>query len=268
MKFILLLLVSSLVACDCSREHLTQVPSSSDYVAGIVGEPGQQTPVYRDSLGNSLGYYEYLPVDYKHHTSQLPLIFYWNGSNAITGNGQGELSNLLTQGLPQYINQGKTYPAIIISAMMPDWKKNDIHPFVDYILRKYQGEYNPQKIYMTGFSAGGGLTIRYAARYPEILAAIVPIAPAVLKPKLGQPSDAMADLPSWMFHNKGDKKVEAWRSEIWHNALLKKGGDHRLTLNDSDSHYAWQSTYDNPDMWHWLFSKSSLYKGIHFKGES
>lgn len=260
-SFFVLLLICLLAACDNSKEHLTQVPFSSDFVGGKEGGSGMQTPVYRDTLGNPLGYYEYLPVEIDVNSGKSPLIFYWNGANAIAGNGRDELTNLLTQGLPQYIDQGKHYPAIIISAMLPNWKKNDVHPFVEFILKKYKGLYDHQKIYMTGFSAGGGVTIEYAARFPEKLAAIVPIAPAVRKPKFDEPSDEMANVASWMIHNKGDKIVESWRSIIWNQELLEIGGDHRITLRDSDSHYAWQVTYDDPKMWSWLLSKSSNYSG-------
>lgn len=256
MRFLLVISCLLLAACNCPKEPLTQVPFSSEFVAGTVGKAGQQTPVIRDSLGNAFGYYEYLPKELSNAGNKPALIFYWNGSNAITGNGRDEITNLLSQGLPQYINQGKHYPVIIISAMMPDWKKNDIHPFVEYIFRKYNGVFDPNRVYMTGFSAGGGLTIRYAARYPEKLAAIVPIAAAVRKPSFWQPSSAMAKVPSWMFHNKGDTKVEAWRSETWHKKLSDLGGDHKLSLFDSDSHYALQPAYENPAMWTWLLSKT------------
>lgn len=261
MKPILLLLTCLVAACNCSQEYLTQVPFSSEFVSGKEGKSGEQTPVYRDTQGNPLGYYEYLPVEIDADTMKSPLIFYWNGGNAIAGNGRDELINLLTQGLPQNIDEGKHYPAIIISAMMPNWKKNDVHPFVEFILQKYKGLYDYQQIYMTGFSAGGGVTIRYAARFPEIIAAIVPIAPAARKPKWGQPSDEMANVSSWMFHNKGDTVVEPWRSILWNKELSELGGDHRITLNDRDGHYAWQAAYDNPKMWSWLFSKRSSYAG-------
>jgi predicted peptidase len=261
MKPLILLLTCLLVACNCSKGGLTRVPFSSEFVGGEEGYAGMQTPIYRDTLGNALGYYEYLPLDFDAHSAKSPLIIYWNGGNSISGNGRDELRNLLTQGLPQYIDQGKHYPAIIISAMLPDWKKNDVHPFVQFILKKYKGLYDHQKIYMTGFSAGGGVTIEYAARFPEKLAAIVPIAPAARKPNPDEPSNNMAKVSSWMFHNKGDTIVEPWRSILWNKELLKVGGDHRITLNDSDSHYAWQSTYSDPEMWSWLLSKNSNYSG-------
>ena len=55
--FFVLLLICLLAACDNSKEHLTQVPFSSDFVGGKEGGAGMQTPVYRDTQGNPLGYY-------------------------------------------------------------------------------------------------------------------------------------------------------------------------------------------------------------------
>ncbi len=261
MRSLILLFASLISACNCSQEYLSQVPFSSGFVSGVEGQRGKQTAVYRDTRGNALGYYEYLPAEFDTAQGKPPLIFYWNGSNAISGNGRDELTNLLTQGLPQYIAQGKHYPAIIISAMLPNWKSNDIHPFVEYILAKYKNHFNSQKIYMTGFSAGGGVTLRYAARHPEKLAAIVPIAAAIRHPDSYSINAQIAKLASWLFHNNGDSKVESWRSIAWHQQLLQMGGEHKITLYESDSHYAWQAAYDNEQLWSWLWSQKSTYVG-------
>lgn len=258
LRLFVILLSTLLTSCMCTDEHVALAPVTSEFKSGPVGSAGEQSPVYLDTQGNILGYYEYLPPSFEVGKQSLPVLFYWNGSNAISGNGRDELTNLLTQGLPQFINEGREFPAIIISATVPDWRGNDVRPFVNYILKKYSGSYNPGKIYMSGFSAGGGITVRYAAKYPETLAAIVPIAPAAQKPKFYQPSRKMADIPSWFFHNEGDTKVRAWRSEVWHEQLKEIGGNHRITINPGESHYAWQSTYNNPAMWQWLLSQDKL----------
>ncbi len=254
-------LFAFLSACQCVDKHVALAPPSSNFQAGPVGKAGEQSPVFRDTQGNILGYYEYLPTDFELGKDSLGILFYWNGSNAISGNGRDELTNLLTQGLPQFIHQGRHFPAIIISASVPNWRGNDVRPFVNYILKKYSGSYDTGKVYMSGFSAGGGITVRYAARYPETLTAIVPIAPAAAKPKFYQPSRKMADIPSWFFHNQGDTKVRVWRSELWHEGLKAIGGDHRLTINPGESHYAWQSTFNNPGMWRWLLAQDKSVTG-------
>lgn len=257
-----LLIAAVLLITGCNKDTNTPEVNltiteevTSQLVKGVAGEAGDHTQVLRDSQGNIYGYYEYLPVDFNANTSQSPLIFYWNGGNTITGDGREDLIGLLNQGLPQVINEGNHYPAIIISAMMSNWKAGITKPFVDYILTRYQGQYDPQRVYMTGFSAGGGLTVRHAARYPQDLTAIAPIAAAVYPPAEGQPSQAMAELPSWMFHNSGDQKVPVESSTVWHDALVDLGGEHKLTLYDSDSHYAWRETYANEELWQWLLEQ-------------
>lgn len=230
---------------------------TTEPVEGVAGSAGKQVPVYRDTQGNVYGYYEYLPLAFSEDLkTKQPLLFYWNGANAISGNGgKNELSRLLNQGLPENINKGDHYPLIIISAMLEDWKKDNPHDFVEYILHRYKNHIDFERIYMSGFSAGGGVTIRYTSENPERLAAIVPIAAATKPLANGDPSENMAAVPSWMFHNKGDTVVSVKNSTIWHEALVRKGGEHLITLNDSDSHYAWQSTYANQTMWSWLLSK-------------
>jgi predicted peptidase len=227
---------------------------STNIVLHAQGSAGTHTPITIDSQGNIYGYYEYLPQNFDTN-KKFPIIFFWNGQNAISGNGNDEINNLLNQGLPKLITEGNHYPAIIISGMLPQWNKSEIHPFVEYILKRYEKHIDKQKIYMTGFSAGGGVTLRYISKHPQKFAAMVPIAPAAQPPESNQPSKDMSEVSSWFFHNSGDMTVEIWRSNVWHKALKDMGGEHKITRPDLDSHYAWEQTYTAPDMWEWLLSQ-------------
>lgn len=241
-------LVSITLLCSCTPE--------AKMVLGVAGSAGNQTAVFKGDQGNPFGYYEYLPKDFDSSKNLKPLIFYWNGANTITGHGDSqEIIRLLDQGLPMNINNGKNYNAIIISAQLQGWKKVDVYPFVKYILKRYEAVIDSDKIYMTGFSAGGGITARFANDYPDVLAAIVLVAPALHMPKRGRPSKKMAAIPSWIFHNEGDSVVDPVTSIAWHKTLKKIGGDHRLTVYPVNSHYAWQEVYEDKKMWEWLYSK-------------
>lgn len=227
---------------------------SSSMAFGVKGKAGEQTPITINSEGNPFAYYEYLPKSF--NNEKWPLIFYWNGANAIAGNGKDEITNLLMQGLPEFIHQGKHYPAIIISGMLPDWQNDDISDFVNYILKRYENVVDKKRVYMTGFSAGGGVTLRYFKDHPDTLAAIIPVSPAAHPPKDGELNEKHGQVDSWFFHNSGDMKVEIWRSNQWHHALKQVGGDRKITRPDLDSHYAWQAAYSAQETWDWLFSKS------------
>src|SRR5205085_2048760 len=86
------------------------------------------------------------------------------------------------------------------------------------IVAQYQVD--PQRIYLTGLSMGGGGTWALAAAYPERFAAIVPICGAG-----GAAADAkrLKDLPTWVFHGAKDRTVPVARSETMVNALRAVG---------------------------------------------
>ncbi len=242
--------VLSFLLCGCDTS------TTSNTVVGAAGSAAQQTPVLRDTQGNIYGYYEYLPLEFNPRDKNFyPIIFYWNGQNSLSGNGREDIERLLKQGLPQYINEGKHYPAIIISGMLPDWKESQIEPFVNYILTRYKSYVDPTRVYMSGFSAGGGVTVRYMAKHPEKIAAYIAIAPAAIPPQEGQPSERMAQVPSWFIHNSGDMTVEIWRSNMWNSALRALGGDHKISRPDLETHYAWKKAYSSEETWQWLLSK-------------
>ncbi len=249
MKFFIATLTCIFLAA-CSE------PSTHSF-EGVSGSAGNQTPVLRSSQGNPLGYYEYLPKDFKKELNQAyPIIFYWNGGSSISGNGKDQITNLLKQGLPQYINEGQDFPAIIISGMLDNWKKDDVHEFVEYIFKRYKPYIDPQRAYMTGFSAGGGVTVDYLSVHPERFAAFIAIAPAVAAPPSNGPMSEMAELSSWFIHNSGDMKVEIWRSNQWNRALRDIGGDHMITRPDEETHYALRKAYKSAETWEWLLSKT------------
>ncbi len=255
---IVILLVSNTGCFDHGRSIFVpeKYPVSTQFVMGVAGKAGVQTGIYRDTEGNPFGYYEYLPQDFDvNNKKQYPLIFYWNGANAISGNGQNELGKLLMQGLPETIYNGQHYPAIIISGMMEKWHVDDIHPFVEYILKRYEAHYDASRVYMTGFSAGGGLTVRYVSQYPEKFAAIVPIAGKTPEFEISLPEPGMAQVSSWFFHNTGDTVVAVRHSTMWHEVLKMMGGERKLTLGDSKEHHLWREVYADQSMWDWLFTQ-------------
>lgn len=247
----LLALPILLLGCDDSTYSQT--------VTGTAGDAARHTAILRDTQGNPYGYYEYLPLNFDPQFKYTyPIIFYWNGQNTISGDGRKDLDNMLKQGLPQYINEGRHYPAIIISAMLPNWKKSKIKPFVDYILKRYGAHVDPSRIYMSGFSAGGGVTIRYISQHPEHIAAYLAIAPATIPPQKKQPSVQMAQVPSWFIHNSGDMTVGIYHSNVWNKALRDIGGEHKISRPDLETHYAWQDAYSSKETWSWLLSKRKI----------
>jgi predicted peptidase len=108
--------------------------------------PGGQTPIPKDPITGRLGYYEYLPAGYETGT-KFPLIVSFS---AHTGSGTPpDLERVLQSGVPKLIEDGKEFPAIVISPQTStNWSPSISTPFVDYILSHY--DVDPDRIYITG----------------------------------------------------------------------------------------------------------------------
>ncbi len=85
------------------------------------GSAGTQSPVYKNTVGNQWGYYEYLPKIFSEGSRGLGIIFYFNGSNTGSGTGDNSSSGLpemLQQGLPKELQNGLHVDQIVISTQV------------------------------------------------------------------------------------------------------------------------------------------------------
>ena len=62
-------------------------------------------------------------------------------------------------------------------------------------------------------------------------------------------------VPVWAFHGAKDEIVPLARSEEMVAALRKAGGNVRRTVYRDAAHDSWMQTYDNPEVFEWLFSQ-------------
>ena len=261
---------------------------------------GQNLPPYgssdsftrvNKSVSNSLdyGFYEYLPATYSGTGSGVPLIIYLHGVGN-SGSGESELPNVLDSGIPRLLDMGNDYDAVIISPQHWSgwWSAAHVKTIHDFALQHYNVD--PDRIYITGFSAGGIGVWKFAEAYPNIPAAIVPIASAGTINN----GSSLANMPIWAFHNSGDYMVNLSNSITnvdqvanignsvsnqypgtpgdytmdfsngsWSalNGTQTPSGRLALTIYDQNNHDAWTEAYDDVKMWNWMLSrrKSDLF---------
>ena len=79
-----------------------------------------------------------------------------------------------------------------------------------------EGKVDPNRIYITGFSMGGGSTWTFLTTYPDVPAAAAPLCPA------GGPGSVenalkVAYLPIWTFVDEGDFLLDGrqQRQDLW-----------------------------------------------------
>jgi predicted peptidase len=110
------------------------------------------------------------------------------------------------------------------------------------------------RIYITGISMGGFGTFDTIAAYPEVFAAAIPICggAGVNVVKLGP----LKEMPIWIFHGDKDTAVPVEFSQMAMRAFERnKAPKVKLTIYPGVSHDSWTQTYDNAEVWEWLFEQ-------------
>ncbi len=259
------------------------------------GNAGDHTAVTLESADAPNGYYEYLPTNFDQssgNTYALVLFFHGKGER---GDGNSNLDKVLKHGPPKLIENGTDFPAIVISAQSPKssgtFSPSDFTNLYDYIIANYPIDLN--RVYVTGLSAGGGSTWNaLKADYTKIAAAI-PICGAggVNNPSdflqqtpiwahhnfsdgtvgRGQTINNMNRIA-----NTGNSVMEVYpygsggtvadndqtmqfdtTNKVWSSAIGINSPSDKMsfTLYRNGGHDAWTKTYNNQDVWDWLFAQ-------------
>jgi pimeloyl-ACP methyl ester carboxylesterase len=211
------------------------------------------------SLPNTNGYWEYLPQGYNPASSETyPVIIFIHGVGELGNGSPASLQSLLGYGLPMYINwgqfpssvtvNGQTHKFIVISPQWIGWPGPDnINSLIDYVSANYR--INPNRIYVTGLSMGGGTTWDFAGSYPNRPAAIVPICGASWPDRNRARSIASGNIPIWAFHNSGDPTVPVGYTHDYVSIINEAPSPNPQALKtifNSGSHDAWSTAY-NPN---------------------
>jgi len=230
-------------------------------VAGATAEetPRQSAEVLDKQVPVKLDYLLYLPKDYDKQET-WPLVIFLHGAGE-----RGDDLNLVKQhGPPKLIDQGQDFPAIVVSPQCKQgkwWHAQllELTALVDEIEAKYKVD--KSRIYLTGLSMGGFGTWALAAYTPNRFAALVPICGG------GEALSALALVrtPVWAFHGAKDPVVPLKRSEDMVATLKRFKGDVQFTVYPDALHDSWTETYDNPEVWKWLFAQQRKPTGMAAK---
>jgi predicted peptidase len=195
-----------------------------------------------------LKYLLYLPEGYGKDDKAWPLVLFLHGA----GESGNDLKKVKVHGPPKLIEAGKSFPAIVVSPQSPGrgWDPEVLNGLLDDLASKYKVD--KDRIYLTGLSMGGYGSWTLAAAHPEKFAAVMPICGG------GNPADAkkIKDLPIWVFHGAKDSVVRPQQSEAMIQALKDAGSEKvKYTSYPDAGHDSWTATYNNPEVWEWLFKQ-------------
>ncbi len=215
-----------------------------------------QSKSFESEITIKLGY-QYLltlPDGYAADSSKRwPLVVFLHGA----GERGSDLELVKKHGPPKLIAAGKKFDAIVVCPQVPAgefWNPHGVKALVDAISKGHRVD--AKRIYITGISMGGFGTFDTITAYPDTFAAAIPICggAGINVVKFGP----LKDLPIWMFHGAKDPVVPVSFSEMA-NAWFKRSGggkNVKMTIYPDAQHDSWSQTYDNPEVWTWLFQQS------------
>lgn len=217
-----------------------------------------QTPVYKRLSANIGGFYESLPVDYSSNPGKkYPLLLFIHGRGELGDGSSAQLPRVKANGPPRVINQGKfpskfivggqEFSFIVVSPQLNEREgidKLEIMAVIDYCISNYRVD--EDRIYITGLSMGGGITMQTVARYSSRFAATVAVCGSAKASGYGAKNITNDHLPVWLTHNSGDATVPLSRSVSWYDSLRARGANPspKLTVFNVGGHDAWSKTYD------------------------
>ena len=198
-----------------------------------------------------LGYYLYYPEDYETKSNEkFPLLLFLQGG----GESGNTLNSLKTNGPPKMIAEGKQFPFLILAPQNPDkkkwWNTRAVVQLLDSIVA--HNRVDPERIYLTGLSRGGGAAWELAVQYPKKFAALAVVCGMTPVPYASWIDETM---PIWVFHGEEDPIIPIAESEAMVAKLRKMGHDVKFTRYPDVGHDSWIKAYQTQELYSWLLQQ-------------
>lgn len=126
------------------------------------------------------------------------------------------------------------------------------HEILQHVIKEYN--IDTSRLYSTGLSQGGYGTFNLNIKYPNLFAAMVPIAGG------GDPAEAnkLIDKPIWAFHAEDDAVIPVEHTRDMIEAIKNAGGSPIYTEYEAElryNHGSWVPAYENSEMIEWVFKQ-------------
>ena len=228
------------------------------------------------SNGVFIGFWEYKPADYTlNPNTKYPVIIFLHGIGEKGNGSPTDLQKIAGLALPRMIANGnpmrfywngKWETFIVLSPQLShaygDWSPFYVEEMIKHATTTLRGD--PNRIFLTGLSLGGGAVFRIGSVLASKLAGIAPVCPTCQS--VNWQTIASANLPVWTFHAKDDP-VASWgcsqnpvNAINSYNPLVKA----KVTLWPDGNHWIWDRAYDpaynwqSPNLYEWFLGQNKL----------
>lgn len=187
---------------------------------------------------STMNYAVAFPDNYK----DLPLVVYLHGA----GERGRNFEHIYRHGIPKLIKEGREYEAVVLYPQCPaSFIWNNMVKELKAIIDLVSSEYGilKDRIVLTGSSMGGYGSFEMAMCYPELFAAVAPVAGGGVMWR----TKKLKNIKVLAYHGAKDDTVPPAQSEIMVEYTKLFGGDAELTLLNGYGHndgidYAYRET--------------------------
>lgn len=264
--FLLILFCATLFGCRKEVSALNQEEPPVETGPTLISPRlNEMKTAMNGSVG---GFVQTLPGDYLTSKKTYPLILAIHGINEC-GNGTTDLYKIEKKGIPGLIANNtfptsftcgkKSFEFIVIAPQFKTFPGTaTLNYTLDYIINHYRVD--TTRIYITGYSMGGGTVWEYAATYAKRVAAVVPVCGASSPTITKATAIAKSGVAVWAFHNDGDPKIACGNTinYIKYINAAKPIIEAKKTIFHASKHNAWNSAYNinykenNMNVFEWM----------------
>jgi dienelactone hydrolase len=231
-----------------------------------------------DGPRGKVGFYQYLPPDYKQNSSyKNPMIIFLHGIGEKGTGSKEDLAKIDCCGVPKYINAGHTmqftwngktegfvvlYPQLY--SRYGTWENYYIDLMLDYARKNLNVDTN--RIFLTGLSLGGGATWVYCATSLTNAKKFAGIAPVVSPCFMANGCNiAKANLPIYAVHALDDDRASYTCTTNAVKSIVDCGTEAipNVVMYQNGGHYVWSKraydtvyTHFNPNMYEWMLAQN------------
>lgn len=205
------------VACS-SNEALTFTQDQvTEVITPVADDFEKLTKIFDD--GSELVYNLYTPDD---TSDPLPLVLAFHGS----GDQENTRANrvVTTWADPDWQEE---HPSYVLAPVASDQSVEALDVYVDQAVAVVEemiesGQVDPDRVYVTGKSMGGGNTVHAAAKHSDLFAAALPLCPSARSFE-NDDLTVLADMPIWFLQGTNDQSVPIQGTRDAYQAILDAG---------------------------------------------
>ena len=205
---------------------------------------------YRDVVEDAYDFLVYIPDSYYNSDKPLPLLLNLHG-RSLTGN---DLNMVTRYGCIDALRRGRKIEAVVVCPQCRTtggWDPEKLMNAVDWVRYNFRTDHN--RLYVFGISMGGWGTFKFAAAYPDQVAAAIGMCGGSTGPV-----EPLSRLPLWIIHGTSDRVTEIYYSTSVVEKMARTGKSGRLyfTWLTGCDHSILARVFLLPQAYDWLFAHS------------